>query len=182
MDSQSTTTDCAPPTGPDPGDCDAPLQPGADRTCTLKFGGETREYLLYAPAGYDPCVPTALVVDAHGSSETDAEQAGLDPFLDWPGGLGSGWRLVADREGFLVAQPQGIRNQWTESDAPLMDEIAARVERVADVDPDRVYLTGISNGGGLTYWTACEDTAVFHGFAPVSGYGRAPARPPTRRR
>jgi poly(3-hydroxybutyrate) depolymerase len=164
---------CTPPAAPEGGsDCAAPLTPGTDRKCTLNVGGQARELLLYAPATFDPCKPAALVVDAHGSSETDAEQAGLQPFMDWPSGLGSGWRLVADREGFLVAQPQGIGNQWTQPDTDFMLQIPAVVAQAANVDPKRVFMTGISNGGELTYWTGCRDTAVFRGFAPVSGFGQ----------
>lgn len=152
-------------------DCAAKLVAGADRACKVTVGGKSRDYLLYAPAKYDPSKPAALVVDAHGASETAREHAGFEPFRDWPAGLGSGWRLVADREGFLVAQPQGIGNQWEPSDAAFMIAIAAEVSKVASVDPKRVYMTGISNGGGLTYWTGCKDTTVFRGFAPISGYG-----------
>jgi poly(3-hydroxybutyrate) depolymerase len=151
--------------------CDAPLVAGADRRCTLVVGGKQREVLLYAPALYDPSRPSALVVDAHGSSETDEEQAGKVPFLDWPSGLGSGFRLVADREGFVVAQPQGIDNAWTESDVAFALAIPPWVAKHAAIDPARVYLSGISNGGALTYWTACADTGVFSAFAPVSGFG-----------
>lgn len=155
----------------DTGDCNAPLAPGADRKCTLMIGGQPREVLLYAPKSWDPCKPVALVVDAHGTSETDAEQAGLVPFLDWPNGLGSGFRLVADQEGFLVVEPQGLQNAWDTTDADFMLAIPAWVKKVADVDPKRTYMSGISNGGALTYWTACKDTDTFRAFAPVSGYG-----------
>jgi poly(3-hydroxybutyrate) depolymerase len=149
---------CVPPPVDNGSDCSAPLAPGTDRKCTIIVGGTARELLLYAPKSYDPCSPAPLVVDAHGSSETD--------------GLGSGWRLVADREGFIVAQPQGIGNQWSQADADFMVQIATVVAKAAQVDPKRVYMTGISNGGELTYWTGCKDTDVFRAFAPVSGFGQ----------
>jgi len=173
-DAAAASAPCTPPAAApaSANDCTAPIAPGTDRKCTIDVGGTQREVLVYAPPSYDACKPAALVVDAHGSSETDAEQAGLSPFLDWPGGLGSGWRLVADREGFLVAQPQGLQNAWTESDADFMLKIPAFVAKTAKVDSKRVYLTGISNGGELTYWTGCRDTDVFRAFAPVSGFGK----------
>lgn len=31
-------------------------------------------------------------------------------------------------------------------------------------------LSGISNGGGLSYWTGCANAGRYRGFAPVSGY------------
>ena len=163
---------CSGPTASvDPADCNAPLVPGADRRCTMQVGGQRREVLVYAPASWDPCHPSALVVDAHGAQETDEENAGKEPFFDWPNGLGSGWRLLADREGVVVVQPQGIGNGWQESDADFMLQIPAFVGRTAAIDPRRTYLTGISNGAELTYWTACRDTNVYRAFAPVAGFG-----------
>jgi poly(3-hydroxybutyrate) depolymerase len=152
-------------------DCDAPLAPGDQRSCTISIGGAMRTYLLYAPATYDPCRPAALVVDAHGSQESAEVHAGLANFFSWPTlGIGSGFRLVADREGFLVATPQGIGNAWVQSDTAFVTALPAAIAAHTPIDTDRVYLSGISNGGGLTYWTACSDASVFHGYAPISGY------------
>jgi poly(3-hydroxybutyrate) depolymerase len=120
------------------------------------------------------------VVDAHGAQETAAANAGKEPFFDWPSGLGSGWRLVADREGFIVVQPQGIGNAWSQSDVDFMLQIPAFVGRTAVVDPKRVYMAGISNGGALTYWTACRDTGIYQAFAPVAGFAEPPCNPTHR--
>jgi polyhydroxybutyrate depolymerase len=152
-------------------DCGAALAPGDQRTCTISIGGTMRTYLLYAPATYDPCHPAALVVDAHGAQESAEVHAGLANFYNWPTlGIGSSFRLVADREGFVVATPQGIGNAWVQADTAFVTAIPAAVGAHTAIDSSRVYLSGISNGGGLTYWTACADAGVFHGFAPISGY------------
>lgn len=159
---------CAPvDDGGDP--CTAPLAPGTERECRFDFGGVERRFLVYAPVSYDPCSPNAVVVDAHGATETAEQHAGLEPFMTWPNGLGSGWRLVADREGFVVVTPQGIGNVWNPTDVDFVVEVQQKVTAIANVDPERVYLTGISNGGFLSYWTACRDLGVFKGFAPVAG-------------
>jgi poly(3-hydroxybutyrate) depolymerase len=154
-----------------PSDCSAALVPGADRRCTITVDGQQRELLVYAPPNWDAHHPSALVVDAHGAQETAGANAGKEPFFDWPTGLGSGWRLLADREGFVVVQPQGIGNGWSESDADFMLQIPAWVAKTASIDPKRTYMTGISNGAELTYWTACRDTTVYRAFAPVAGFG-----------
>src|SRR5689334_5384354 len=83
-------------------DCTSALGAGQERLCSVDVGGVRREYLLYAPASFDARKPAALFVDAHGTGEDMAQQAGTEAFFDWPAGLGSGFRLVADREGFLV--------------------------------------------------------------------------------
>ncbi|MFT3700456.1 MAG: hypothetical protein QM831_45350 [Kofleriaceae bacterium] len=157
-------------------DCAAPLAPGDSRTCTLTVAGTERTYLVYAPATYDPCKPAALMVDAHGSNETAQMQAGTATFLGFPANYGSGMRLVADREGFLVVEPQGIGDAWSESDVAFMGQIPAQIP--ATLDPTRVFLSGISNGAGLTYWGACA-LAMYTGFAPVSGYDDSPCASPT---
>ena len=155
-------------------DCKAPLAPGDRRTCTISIGGASRTYLLYAPMSYDPCRPAALVVDAHGAQESAPVHAGLANFYSWPTlGIGSGFRLVADREGFLVATPQGFGNAWGQSDTAFVTAIPAAVGVQAAVDPNRVYLSGISNGGALTYWTACGGSGVFRGYAPIAAYNSA---------
>jgi predicted esterase len=171
-DSTPARDGCAgPPAGLS--DCTKPLAPGDERACTLTVGGVTRDYLMYAPPSYNACAPAALVVDVHGSSETDAQQAGTAPFLDFPTKIGSGVRLVANGVGFLVAQPQGISNAWTESDTAFMLALPGAVAAQAAVDPTRTFLTGISNGAGLTYWSACSMQTTYTGFAPVSGYADA---------
>lgn len=166
------TADASACVAPSPStDCGAPLAPGDQRSCTITIGTATRTYLLYAPATYDPCRPAALVVDAHGAQESAEVHAGLANFYNWPTlGIGSSFRLVADREGFIVATPQGIGNAWAQADTAFVTALPAAIGAHTAIDPDRVYLSGISNGGGLTYWTACSDSGVFHGFAPISGY------------
>ena len=152
-------------------DCTAKLVAGADLKCKLSVGGHQREFLLYAPANYDASKPVALVVDAHGAYETDAEQAGLTPFQDWPSHLGSGFRLVADQQGFVVAQPQGLNNDWkSSSDVDFIMQIPKFVEGIASVDTKRVFLSGISDGGQLVYWVGCQDTGTFRAFAGVSAF------------
>jgi poly(3-hydroxybutyrate) depolymerase len=154
-------------------DCTAPLLPGDDRICMIG----NRTYLLYAPPNYNPCEPAALVVDAHGALETAAQQAGNDSIFCalgacWPG-KGSGFRLEAAMPGggFIVATPQGINNMWTpaNNDPQLMLDIVDHVKTIAKIDPKKIYMSGISNGAGITYQTGCPNTAVFSALAPHSG-------------
>src|SRR5580704_13486139 len=58
-------------------DCSAPLAPGDYKTCTLG----SRQYLLYAPKNLNVCEPTALVIDAHGATQSAPSQLlGMPPF------------------------------------------------------------------------------------------------------
>jgi poly(3-hydroxybutyrate) depolymerase len=181
LDGSVTAVDaaCIRPT-PHLADCAAPLAPGDERVCTVTAAGVTRTYLMYAPPSYDPCEPAALFVDAHGSSENASQQAGAEPFFDYPRGIGSGFRLVADREGFLVATPQGVNDRWTQADVAFMQSLPSAVAAQATLDPERVYMTGISLGAAVMYWTGCTTPNPFRGFAAVSGTdetGCTPAQP-----
>jgi polyhydroxybutyrate depolymerase len=161
-------------------DCSQPLAPGDARKCTITVGATQRSYYLYAPPTYDPCKPTALVIDCHGAMETAEVQAGIDTLhvantlsgpLEYPG-IGSGWRLEADTPegGFIVVTPQGIDNVWTSSndDPQFFLDIVTATKKIADIHPDRVYMTGISNGSIISYTTACQHTDVFSGIAAHS--------------
>jgi poly(3-hydroxybutyrate) depolymerase len=162
---------------PPSSDCSAKLSPGDDRTCTIQVAGQERTYLLFAPKLYNPCKPTPLVVDAHGFSETAPEEAGLESFCSappfptgcYPNGTGSGMRIMAKHEGFITAHPQGIGNAWGAADADFMAEVVKEVKKVANIDATKVYMTGISNGGMLTYQTGCKYSDVFTAIIPHAG-------------
>ncbi len=155
-------------------DCSAPLAPGDSKTCTLG----TRQYLLYAPKNLDVCEPTALVIDAHGATQTAPSQLlGKPAFCTgttcW-NGPGSGWRLEAEAPGggFVLVTPSSATsgNTWdTTSDPMFMVQIVDAIKKVAMIDPKRIYMTGISNGAELSYATGCAHPDVFSGISPNSG-------------
>ncbi len=131
----------------------------------LPLGGDEaaeRPYDLQVPPGYDGERPTPLVVLLHGYTSNGVDQKAY--FHLGP---------VADREGFLVAAPDGTTNPtgarfWNATDACCnffgsdVDDVAY-VESVIDeisegynVDDDRVYLIGHSNGGFMAHRFACD--------------------------
>ncbi len=149
--------------------CNNPLAAGQD----LKCSEGNRSYYLYASKNYDPATPTALIVDAHGAQSTAEQEAGLAS--DYCageiclGGGGSGWRLEADMPGnnFVVLTPQGRNNAWTPSDRNFILAAVENAKKIANID--KVFMSGISNGGLLSYWTGCPNTDIFSGLAPIVG-------------
>jgi polyhydroxybutyrate depolymerase len=162
----------------------AAFAPGAVNARTLISGSTPRLYDVYAPPGYDGSAPVPLVLDVHGYTSNKTQQRVI-----------SGMKTQADLHGFLVAYPQGLFGalndpegfnspagpSWNSGDlccgaaqATHVDDVAfllALVHAIAaegNVDLQRVYVTGISNGGGISHRLACEAAGTFAAAAPVS--------------
>lgn len=151
--------------------CGDKLAPGDHRTCMIG----NREYIIHVGKTWNPCEPVGLVIDAHGASERAIEQFGTEEFcasgnICWHG-IGSGWAAEADSPngGFIAIFPQGNNNMWSASDASFMLDIVEEMKKQADIDPKKIYMSGISNGGFLTFQTGCAHADVFKGMAPVAG-------------
>jgi polyhydroxybutyrate depolymerase len=92
-----------------------------------------------------------------------------------------GFNRIADREGALIVYPDGIGHGWNDGrngirsgDAASVDDLAflrslpQQLAALHPVDPARVYVTGISNGGMMSYRLACDAAQVFAAAAPVA--------------
>jgi polyhydroxybutyrate depolymerase len=94
-----------------------------------------------------------------------------------PGGLAE----LARREGYILVCPEGFERHW--NDGRDIRTWRAHVEGIDDVgflmalidqlsfqyaiDPDKIFATGISNGGQMSYRLACERSGILSGIAPV---------------
>ena len=126
--------------------------------------GKQRTYVLTAPdtpqAGKMP-----LVIALHFYPGSGRAMADLTGFSE-----------VAERESFLVAYPDGLNGGFNalmccgaEDDVGFVRAVIGDVGKRHAVDAKRIYATGISNGGDLTYRLAAELPGVFAAIAPVSG-------------
>lgn len=135
---------------------------------TIRVHGQDRSYRLYKPAGLPSKAP--LVVMLHGGFGT-AEQAER----------AYGWDDLADKAKFVVAYPDGLHRAWNTNgggccgrpardgtdDVGFITAAVGDIARNIGVDPSRVYATGISNGGIMSYTLACN-TADFAAIGPDS--------------
>jgi polyhydroxybutyrate depolymerase len=163
LDAGAPSTDAGPKT------CvgSPPLAPGAT-TRTVTVGGQQRSFALRVPRSYTGATGVPLVLDFHGLHLTS----------DLYGLFFSEWDAHADQEGYLLATPQGIDNAWnvgpccTESrtvdDVAFARAIVDDLRAAACVDERRVYATGYSNGGGVSYKLACDAADVFAAIAPAA--------------
>ena len=153
-------------------DCAAPLAPGDERVCRLG----NRSYTIRAGKTYDPCAPAAVVVDVPEAGESPNVHLGRETFclgnLCWTG-IGSGWAAESDTAGggFIVVVPHGNPGRG-DAEANALRDIVNEVKRVAEIDPKRVYVTGLGAGGGSAYEAACRQGSFFRGLSPnASGLG-----------
>jgi polyhydroxybutyrate depolymerase len=133
---------------------------------TMPFGGLERSYRIHKPAGLAAAAP--LVVMLHGAFG-DAEQAENS----------YGWDALADSAKFVVAYPDGIGQTWNAhgccgkaereniDDVGFITTMVGEIEAALPIDKSRVYLTGISNGGIMTYALACN-SGIFAAIGPVA--------------
>lgn len=158
------------------------VSPGAnDRKWTLQHDGRTREFFVHLPPGYDPNTPTPVVFDFHGRVFTATLQLGLTHMRD-----------VADDEGFIAVHPEGIGRTWNggvccgEASTSNVDDVgfvSAMIDELNNqlcIDDDRIFATGMSNGGFLSHRLACELSDRIAAIAPVAGVLGIAGCSPTR--
>jgi poly(3-hydroxybutyrate) depolymerase len=166
-------TTCMIPDSTDTDPCNAPLKPNDDRLCKMMIGGEEREFYIYASPKYDPCTPASLIMDCHGASESIDVHTGREGFnlsgQMFPGGYGSFFHRAVQEDNAIVVTPAGIGMRWAPAtDVPFVNAAADQVEKIAKVNPDHVYITGISMGGMQTVATGCDNANRWRGMAPVA--------------
>ena len=152
-----------------------PIPNPTDTTKTLEnlsfqHDGLTRRYRLYKPDSLPGNAPLVFVL--HGLL-----QGALD-------GIPFGFNQIADTAGFAVCYPQGATSNngtphWnaglnesftTVDDIGYLSELATFLQQEHDLDSNRTFCCGFSNGGYMCYTLACEASDVFKAIASVSGY------------
>lgn len=121
-------------------------------------------YLLYLPDGYESNEGVwPLLVFLHGAGER-GDDLELVKVHGPPKLITEGKRYP-----FIVASPQLPLGEWWSPDvlAWLIRDLIASLR----VDPERVYLTGLSMGGYGTWETASKYPELFAAIAPICGRG-----------
>lgn len=134
-----------------------------------------RNFLIHIPPGYRAATPLPLVVVLHGAFSTGRQTESE-----------TGFSALADKERFLVAYPEGIGifgllQHWNAGhccgkaaddqidDVGFLSEVITTVRQDLAVDPARIYMAGMSNGGMVTYRFAAERGDELAAAAVVSG-------------
>lgn len=152
----------------------APLGPG-DHERRLKVDDLNRSYLVHVPPRLDLQQPVPVVLVFHGAgmnARLMTRFSGLNDKADtagfvavYPNGTGVVDLLLVFNAAGTREKPFGSRADDVKFVGALLDDLATAL----NVDPDRVYATGFSNGGMLCYRLAAELPDRIAAIAPVAG-------------
>jgi polyhydroxybutyrate depolymerase len=135
---------------------------------SLVVSHHARQYLLHVPPKLSSPAPLVLVF--HGGTDTPENMERI-----------SGFSALADREGFIVAYPAALKENWADgrgasvAEERGIDDVAFTRAIVADIrkryaiDAKRIYATGPSNGGIFSHKLGCEAADLFAAIGPVIG-------------
>ena len=147
-----------------------------DHTRTITVGNLQRRYWVHVPKKYDADHPTPVIVVFHGGGGNPESMVRL-----------TGMNAKSEEAGFIVVYPYGsgalkdhlltfngggccgyaMQNKIDDVGftRALLDDLA----KVANVDTNRVFATGLSNGGIMAYYLASELSDRIAAIAPVGG-------------
>ena len=131
---------------------------------------DTGEYHITLP---DEWQGGPAVVHLHGYGGTGAKVIGNKDFVEQF--TERGYAFVAPTAlPWLENKPAdwSVRDGWNtypRSDVSFLRDVLADIAVRANVDPDRVLLTGFSRGGSMVWEVACLSPNLAHGYAPASG-------------
>jgi polyhydroxybutyrate depolymerase len=138
---------------------------------SITHDGIERDYILYVPEIYDGSTTVPLVLNFHGFGSSASQQMFYGDFRD-----------IADAEGFLLVHPEGttiIGNQFwnvgfpgissTIDDVGFTEALIDELATLYTIDLNRVYATGMSNGGFMSFLLACQLSEKIAAVASVTG-------------
>jgi poly(3-hydroxybutyrate) depolymerase len=134
------------------------------QTLSMQVDGKPHSTVIHVPAGVTKPPVVFFIHGANGSGSGFAN--------DTKG------NTTADREKFIAVYPSASSNGgsgiWDDmqgtSNFPFFFAILDTLDARYHVDRDRVYMTGFSQGGFISYVAACSYSDKFAAVAPVSGH------------
>jgi polyhydroxybutyrate depolymerase len=157
--------------------------PGGSQTFTMDFAGRTRNYIRHVPASYSAAKPVALVMVLHGGGQSPESAERMSQMSE-----------RAETQNFIAVYPRGTGRlanvpTWNAGscctyamenridDVGFLGALIEKLERDYSVNPRQVYVTGISNGGMMSYRVACELSEKIAAIAPVEGAQDSECKP-----
>tara|TARA_B100000287_G_scaffold294898_2_gene278204 strand:- start:2067 stop:2981 length:915 start_codon:yes stop_codon:yes gene_type:complete len=142
---------------------------------STNFDNIDRDYILYIPSSYEENSSFPIVFNLHGGDMTARQQ--MENVSDM--------RSLADTENFILVYPQstiddngvpiwnlgGENSKATDiDDVGYISHLIDEISNFYSTDLDRIYVTGFSNGGYLSFEIACKLSNRIAAFASVAGH------------
>lgn len=150
------------------------LQAGITVVDSIMSNGVYRSFRIYVPSIYDGTTPVPVVLNLHGFTSNATQQEAYGDF-----------RTIADTANFIIVHPQGLTVAalgttgpgWTSfepmstpnTDLEFLDELLDHIILQYNINTNRMYSTGMSNGGFMSYDLACFLSDRIAAIASVTG-------------
>jgi len=140
---------------------------------TIIHDGINREYVLYIPNSYDGTSAVPLMLNFHGFGGSASD------YMNY-----ADMRSVAESDTFILVYPQGScsdgsshwnpcpvggDNKSTADDIGFVESMINEISSQYNVDMERIYAAGYSNGGMMAYGLAHYKSDLIAAVASVSG-------------
>ena len=135
---------------------------------SIQINGIYRNFITYVPSVYKSSQPTPLIFNLHGRSATALGQM-------WYGDF----RNIADTANVIIVHPQGLLDntgvthwnlgQSNVDDIGFLNSLYSYIVSIYNINLDKVYSTGMSNGGYMSYYLACNMSDKIAAIASVTG-------------
>ena len=138
----------------------------------LWWQGKKRTYFLHVPPNSSKRTSMPLLVALHGGGGTGS---------GFPNFLQGRFQALADRDGFVVVFPSAIKKNWNDGrtarlkpgqkdidDVGFIEQIVTTIASDYPIARDKLFITGMSNGGWMSARMLCEIPELFAGAALVA--------------
>lgn len=123
---------------------------------SVRIGGKKMGYALYVPEKYDPEHSYPLIVCLHGAGFVG------DSYLDR-------WKTRLGEKSLLVCPTIERGGWWSPQGEELVLAVIDAVQSKYHIDPNRISLTGMSNGGIGAYLIGIFNASRFSAISPMAG-------------
>ena len=131
-----------------------------------------REYIVYIPENYNHNTPNSIVFVFHGFGGSNTFTMNS-----------TGFNEIAEQENFIVVYPQGslilnLLSHWNvggftsssnTDDVAFVDYMISSLSEIYNINSERIYATGMSNGGFMSFLLACQLSNKVAAIASVTG-------------
>ena len=144
---------------------------GSTFTCLIEHDNIIRQFYIYVGSTYTS--NSSILFSLHGYTSRGLWNMNY-----------TGFQSIADQEGFIVIYPQGTllpstgQTHWnvggwttgsTTDDVGFINEIIEFIDDEYSIDKSRIYSTGMSNGGYMSYKLACDLSSKIAAVVSVTG-------------